>query len=131
MALDIELVLIRPYGFTLSDKQLKRAGLDYWQHVRLAEYASWEEFLSDRSPRVDQMFLFEEFGEESFYAPEYPVDALLVFGSETKGLAPAIIEAHRQRLFHLPMLSDKVRSLNLSNTVTAVVYQALRGHFTG
>ncbi len=131
MALDIELVLIRPYGFTLSDKQLKRAGLDYWQHVRLAEYASWEEFLSDRSPRADQMFLFEEFGEESFYAPEYPEDALLVFGSETKGLSPAIIEAHRQRLFHLPMLSDKVRSLNLSNTVTAVVYQALRGRFTG
>lgn len=131
MALDIELVLIRPYGFTLSDKQLKRAGLDYWQHVRLAEYASWEEFLSDRSPRADQMFLFEEFGEESFYAPEYPEDALLVFGSETQGLSPAIIEAHRERLFHLPMLSDKVRSLNLSNTVTAVVYQALRGRFTG
>lgn len=126
VALDIELVLVRPYGFTLSDKQLKRAGLDYWQHVRLAEYASWEDFLSDRCPRADQLFLFEEFGTESFYTPDYPDDALLVFGSETKGLPRAIVEAHPARLFNLPMLSDKVRSLNLSNTVTAVAYQALR-----
>ncbi len=126
VALDMELVLIRPYGFTLSDKQLKRAGLDYWQHVRLAEYASWEEFLVARVPRADQLFLFEEFGEKSFYAPEYPGDAYLVFGSETKGLPAAIIEAHRERLFHLPMRSAHIRSLNLSNTVTAVAYQALR-----
>ncbi|TIX51310.1 tRNA (cytidine(34)-2'-O)-methyltransferase [Alteraurantiacibacter aquimixticola] len=130
VALDMELVLIRPYGFTLSDKQLKRAGLDYWEHVRLAEYASWEDFLAERAPRSDRLFLFEEFGEASFYAPDYPDDAYLVFGSETKGLPQAIVEAHRERVFHLPMVSDKVRSLNLSNTVTAVAYQALRGRFT-
>lgn len=130
VALDMELVLIRPYGFSLSDKQLKRAGLDYWQHVRLAEFASWEAFLSVRAPRSDQLFLFEEFGERSFYEADYPDDAFLVFGSETKGLPPEITEAQRERLFHLPMLSDKVRSLNLSNTVTAAAYQALRGRFT-
>jgi tRNA (cytidine/uridine-2'-O-)-methyltransferase len=50
VALDMELVLIRPYGFTLSDKQLKRAGLDYWQHVRLAEFSDWDAFLADRQP---------------------------------------------------------------------------------
>jgi tRNA (cytidine/uridine-2'-O-)-methyltransferase len=123
----MELVLVRPYGFTLSDRQLKRAGLDYWQHVRLAEFGGWEEFLAERAPRDDQLFLFEEFGETSFYDPNYPDDAYLVFGSETKGLPQAIIEAHRERLFHLPMVTDKVRSLNLSNTVTAVAYQAVRG----
>jgi tRNA (cytidine/uridine-2'-O-)-methyltransferase len=131
VALDMELVLVRPYGFTLNDKQLKRAGLDYWQHVRLAEFGSWEEFLVERAPRADQLFLFEEFGETSFYEPDYPEDAYLVFGSETKGLPQAIVEAHRERLSHLPMVTDKVRSLNLSNTVTAVAYQALRGGFTG
>ena len=130
VALDLELVLIRPYGFSLSDKQLKRAGLDYWEHVRLAEFASWDAFIDQRQPRAEQMFLFEEFGETSFYAPEYPDDAILVFGSETKGLPAAILEAHADRMVHLPMLSDKVRSLNLSNTVTAVAYQALRGSFT-
>ncbi len=127
VALDMELVLVRPYGFTLNDKQLKRAGLDYWQHVRLAEFGSWEELLVERAPRADQLFLFEEFGETSFYEPDYPEDAYLVFGSETKGLPQAIVAAHRERLFHLPMVTDKVRSLNLSNTVTAVAYQALRG----
>lgn len=130
VALDMELVLIRPYGFNLSDKQLKRAGLDYWKHVRLAEFGSWADFLAERAPRADQLFLFEEFGEASFYQPAYPDDAFLVFGSETKGLPPAIVEAHRERVFHLPMLSDKVRSLNLSNTVTAAAYQAMRGKFT-
>lgn len=127
VALDLELVLIRPYGFLLSDRQLKRAGLDYWQHVRLAEFASWDAFLAQRAPRKDQLFLFEEYGSRSFYEPDYPDDAYLVFGSETKGLPQAIIEQHLDRLFHLPMRSDKVRSLNLANTVTAAAYQALRG----
>ena len=127
VALNLELVLIRPYGFHLSDRQLKRAGLDYWQHVRLAEFASWDSFLADRAPRDDQLFLFEEFGARSFYEPDYPDDAYLVFGSETKGLPHAIVAPHRERLFHLPMRSDKVRSLNLANTVTAAAYQALRG----
>ena len=129
MALDMELVLIHPLGFTLSDKQLKRAGLDYWQHVRLSEYASWDAFLADRAPREDQLFLFEEDGARSFYEPEYPADAMLVFGRETKGLPAAIRDTLRHREFHLPMRSDKIRSLNLANTVTAAAYQALRGAF--
>ncbi len=126
MALDMELVLVRPYGFTLSDKHLQRAGLDYWQHVRLAEFASWDAFLAARAPREEQLFLFEDDATASFYAPDYPDDAYLVFGSETKGLPPAIRAQHKPREFHLPMRSDKIRSLNLANTVTAVAYQALR-----
>ena len=129
VALDMELVLIHPLGFTLSDKQLKRAGLDYWRHVRLSEYASWEEFVAERVPRDDQLFLFEEDGARSFYEPEYPDDAMLVFGRETKGLPVAIRDTLRHREFHLPMRSDKIRSLNLANTVTAAAYQALRGTF--
>ncbi|MEL1249454.1 tRNA (cytidine(34)-2'-O)-methyltransferase [Aurantiacibacter gilvus] len=129
VALDMELVLVRPYGFTLSDRQLKRAGLDYWQHVRLAEYASWDALLEDRQPRADQLFLFEDDAPTSFYEPDYPDDALLVFGSETKGLPAAIRQAHPDRQFHLPMRSAHIRSLNLANTVTAAAYQALRGKF--
>lgn len=127
VALDLELVLVRPYGFTLSDKHLQRAGLDYWQHVRLSEYASWDALLEHRQPRHEQLFLFEDDAPQSFYEPEYPDDALLVFGSETKGLPPAIRARHADRQFHLPMRSDHIRSLNLANTATAVAYQALRG----
>jgi tRNA (cytidine/uridine-2'-O-)-methyltransferase len=129
VALDMELILIHPLGFDISDKRVKRSGLDYWPHVRLSEYASWEAFLDERSPRPDQLFLFEEFGSRSFYEPEYPDDAMLVFGQETKGIPRPIIDQHPGRLFHLPMRSDVIRSLNLANTVSAAAYQALRGTF--
>lgn len=126
VALDMELVLIHPLGFDISDKRVKRSGLDYWPHIRLVEFASWDAFLAERAPRDDQMFLFEEYAKTSFYDPDYPDDSYLVFGRETKGLPPEIIAAHEAQLVRLPMLSDKVRSLNLANTVTAAAYQALR-----
>lgn len=127
VALGMELILIHPLGFDISDKRVKRSGLDYWPHVNLTEYASWEAFLTARIPREDQLFLFEEFGSRSFYEPDYPDDAMLVFGQETKGIPKPIIERHEGRLFHLPMRSDVIRSLNLANTVSAAAYQALRG----
>jgi tRNA (cytidine/uridine-2'-O-)-methyltransferase len=127
VALGMELILIHPLGFEISDKRVKRSGLDYWPHVHLTEYASWDAFIAARSPRSDHLFLFEEFGSRSFYEPTYPDDAMLVFGQETKGIPRSIIEAHEDRLFNLPMRSDVIRSLNLANTVAAAAYQALRG----
>ena len=127
VALGMELILIHPLGFDISDKRVKRLGLDYWPHVHLTEYASWDAFLAARQPRPDQLFLFEEFGSRSFYEPDYPDDAMLVFGQETRGIPRSIIESHEDRLFHLPMRSDVIRSLNLANTVSAAAYQALRG----
>ena len=127
VALGMELVLIHPLGFTITDKRVKRSGLDYWPHVQLAEFASWDAFLATRAPREEQLFLFEEFGSRSFYEPDYPDDAILVFGRETKGIPPEIIARHPERLFHLPMRSEVIRSLNLANTVSAAAYQALRG----
>jgi tRNA (cytidine/uridine-2'-O-)-methyltransferase len=127
VALDIELILIHPLGFEISDKRVKRSGLDYWPHVRLTEYASWDTFLEARRPREDQLFLFEEFGARSFYEPDYPGDAFLVFGQETRGIPAGIIARHPDRLFRLPMRSPVIRSLNLANTVSAAAYQALRG----
>ncbi len=129
VALDAELVLIHPLGFQLSDARVKRSGLDYWPHVRLTEFASWEAFASQRQPRPEQLFLFEEHGSASFYDADYPEDAILVFGRETTGIPEAIWRAHPGRQFHLPMRSDKIRSLNLANTVAAAAYQALRGKF--
>lgn len=131
VALDMELVLIHPLGFEISDKRVKRSGLDYWPHIRLAEFASWQAFLDERVPRDDQLFLFEEYAQRSFYEPEYPEDAYLVFGRETKGLPEDIVAAHGAHMVSLPMRSDKVRSLNLANTVAAAAYQAVRTHLAG
>ena len=131
VALDMELVLIHPLGFVIDDKRLKRSGLDYWQHIRLEQFPDWDSFIAERAPRADQLFLFEEFAARSFYQPDYPDDAYLVFGRETKGIPPEIVAAHRDCLVALPMLSDKVRSLNLANTVAAAAYQALRGRLGG
>lgn len=127
----MELVLIHPLGFDISDKRVKRSGLDYWQHIRLVEFASWDAFLAERNPRDDQLFLFEEYAARSFYEPDYPADAYLVFGRETKGLPEDIVAQHRHQMVSLPMRTDKVRSLNLANTVAAAAYQALRAHLPG
>ena len=129
VALDAELILIHPLGFRIDDARVKRSGLDYWPHVRLAEFASWEAFVAERRPRDDQLFLFEEHASRSFYKPDYPDDALLVFGQETRGIPEDIWRRYPGRQFNLPMRSQHVRSLNLANTVAAAAYQALRGKF--
>lgn len=127
MALDAELILIHPLGFNITDARVKRSGLDYWPHVRLAEFASWDELVAKHAPRDDQLFLFEEHASTSFYEPDYPDDALLVFGRETSGIPEVIWSRYPGRQFHLPMRSQYIRSLNLANTVAAAAYQALRG----
>lgn len=129
VALDLELILIHPLGFDISEKAVRRAGLDYWKHVRLTEYDSWQAFMDDRAPREDQLFLFENDGEGgSVYAPDYPVNAYLIFGKETKGLPPEVLNDRAKRTFHLPMRSPHIRSLNLANAAAAVIYQAMRSY---
>ena len=130
VALGVELILIRPYGFSLDTKTVQRAGTRYWQFVDLSEYDTWQDFLAARQPERNKLFFFEEDGAQSFYAPDYPDDAYLVFGRESTGLSSEILSDMQDRLFHVPMTNDKVKSLNLSNVATAVIYQALRGHFT-
>ena len=130
VALGLELILIKPYGFSLDEKAVRRAGTRYWQHVQLSEYDNWGEFLSDRKPARDSIYLFEEDGEQSFYEPEYQHDCYLVFGCESSGLPQEIINYFSDRLFNVPMRSTVVRSLNLANVATAVIYQAMRPQLT-
>lgn len=128
VALDLELILIRPYGFDITEKSVRRAGLDYWQHVRLSEYDDWVAFLADRAPPRDSLFFLENDGVETVYDPDYPQDAYLVFGRETTGVPREILEGMADRTFRLPMRSPHIRSLNLANAATAVVYQAMRAY---
>ncbi len=131
VALNHELILIKPLGFSLDEKSVRRAGTDYWKHVNLTEYDSWQDFLDIRQPARQKLYFFEEDGDESFYAPDYQQDAYLVFGCESKGLPIAILDGLEDRMFHLPMLDKRVRSLNLANVATAVIFQAMRKQFGG
>ena len=131
VALDLELILIKPYGFSLDEKAVVRAGTRYWKHVQLSEYDTWQAFLDDRVPLRESLYFFEEHGAQSFFTPDYQQDAYLVFGCESKGLPPTILDSMDDRLFSLPMRSSLVKSLNLANVATAVVYQALRTQLGG
>ena len=129
VALDLELILIGQLGFSLESSSVARSGTRYWQFVEISLYDSWDEFLLDRAPLFDQLYLFEEDGLRSFYTPNYHPQAYLVFGCESKGLPKSIRETMKDRIFSLPMKNETVKSLNLANTATAVVYQAMRDYF--
>ena len=110
---------------------MRRAGTDYWKHVNLCEYDDWQSFLNDRNPPRESLYFFEEHGAQSIYAPKYQDDAYLVFGCESAGLPVALLDGMDDRVFSLPMLDPRVRSLNLANVATAVVYQAMRTQLGG
>ena len=131
VALNLELILIKPYGFSLDEKSVRRAGTDYWKHVNLTEYDSWDDFLAQRKPPRNHLYFFEEDGAQSLYAPDYHPDGYLVFGCESAGLPPAVLDGMDDRVFHLPMLDKRVRSLNLANVATAVIFQAMRPQLGG
>lgn len=131
VALNLELILIKPYGFSLDEKSVRRAGTDYWKHVNLCEYDDWQSFLDDRNPPRESLYFFEEHGAQNIYAPTYQDDAYLVFGCESAGLPATLLDGMDDRVFSLPMLDQRVRSLNLANVATAVVYQAMRTQLGG
>ena len=126
VALDLDLCLVRPYGFEITDRNLRRAGLDYWPHVRLHEYESWDDFVARRAPRPDALFAFEDDGARSVYDVVFPPGAHLVFGQESVGLGRREVAGCGGGTVRLPMRSPHVRSLNLANAVTAAAYLAFR-----
>ncbi len=119
--------LVRPLGFSLDDRYLKRAGLDYWPHVDLAVHDDWAAFLSAQGGGGVRLCFSARAGEDYLAAPYDGAEALyLIFGGETRGLPAAILTAHAAHTYRIPIFSPHVRSLNLSNAVGIVVYEALR-----
>jgi len=116
--------LIEPLGFKLDDKHLKRAGLDYWEFVDLRVHKSWGEFLSAMRPM--NLLFFSKRAAKSYTAARYDDDAFLVFGPETRGLPQELLDANPARALRIPMMGTGVRSLNLSNAVSIVLYEGLR-----
>ncbi len=126
VALDLELILIKPYGFDLSEKAVRRAGLDYWKYVKIKEYENFDEFLATEKPEREQLFFFENNVDQNFYSAPYQEDCYLIFGSETKGMPEYYYQNYRDRMYHIPMFSEHIRSLNLSNAATTAAYECLR-----
>ncbi|MDE0151763.1 MAG: tRNA (cytidine(34)-2'-O)-methyltransferase [Bdellovibrionales bacterium] len=117
--------LIEPLGFDLSDKQLKRAGLDYWTHLQYTiykDYKEWEQKFSGFS-----RYFFSTKAKRNLYDHQFQDQDCLVFGSETKGLGQKILDSNSKHCFKIPM-SESARSLNLSNAVAIVLYEAIRQH---
>lgn len=126
VALDLELILIKPLAFDIDEKAVRRAGLDYWKYVQLKTYESWEEFLAVEKPLREKMFLFSRFATKPLFQVDITKDSYLIFGSETKGLPASIKDPYVDQLVTLPMNSEHIRSLNLANAATAAAYEALR-----
>jgi tRNA (cytidine/uridine-2'-O-)-methyltransferase len=120
----IRLHLIRPLGFSLDDRYLKRAGLDYWPYVDVVVHDDWAAF-ENLYPDARAHF-FSARASRSYTTAEFACGDVLVFGSETKGLPPDLLRRHKQDTYVIPIFSPDVRSLNLSNAVSVVVYEALR-----
>jgi tRNA (cytidine/uridine-2'-O-)-methyltransferase len=116
--------LVGPLGFSLADRYLKRAGLDYWPLVDLRTYPGWEPFVAANQKLAAKFFSAR--AEPSYLAANYARGDYLVFGSETKGLGTEFIAERTDCTFRIPIFEPRVRSLNLANAVSIVVYEALR-----
>ena len=116
--------LVEPLGFTITDAQLRRAGLDYWDAVRVQVHPSWTACLDALNPA--RLFLFSTGSSRPYTQVEYRPGDALVFGRETQGLPDDLLAAHAGSVLGIPILTDHVRSLNLSSAVAVAVYEALR-----
>ena len=116
--------LIKPLGFSLDDRYVKRAGMDYWAHVDLHIYENWDEFL-ERNPDAS-LFFFTTKGKRSYWEGEYPPGAFMVFGNESSGLPDDFYRKYEGNLFTIPMRGRYFRSLNLANSAAIALYEGLR-----
>ncbi|MGB3367303.1 MAG: tRNA (uridine(34)/cytosine(34)/5-carboxymethylaminomethyluridine(34)-2'-O)-methyltransferase TrmL [Acidaminobacteraceae bacterium] len=120
-----KLHLIKPLGFSIDDKAVKRAGLDYWHLVNLEVHESLEDFL-EKYP-TDKMFFASTKAHKFYHQVEYTDDCFIMFGKETKGLPSLIHDKYKDQLIKIPMIQNEAaRSLNLSNSANIILFEALR-----
>lgn len=119
-----KLHLVGKLGFEITDKNLKRSGLDYWPHLDWVHHPDWETWWN-QVENPQRVFFFSTHADKSFYDIKLQKGDWLVFGKETKGLGPEIIEKYAEQLVKLPMLGH-IRSLNVATTVAIAVYEGLR-----
>jgi len=116
--------LIKPLGFSLEDKYLKRSGMDYWPHLNLRVYEDWDEFIA-ANPEA-RLYFFSTHGETLFWDAEFADGDFLVFGNEGHGLPPEFYVKYQDRLLLIPMPGKFHRSYNLANSAAVALFEALR-----
>ena len=127
VATGTRLHLIEPLGFRLNEKSIKRAGMDYWEHLDVTRYINFEEFL-EKNPGAE-IYMATTKGQHVYTEVNYEPDCYIMFGKESAGIPEEILVNHPDTCIRIPMLSE-IRSLNLSNSVAVVLYEALRqNHF--
>ena len=117
--------LIKPLGFSLGNRELKRAGLDYWHKIKLSVWDDFKSFYHKMKPREKEVAVFTKNGSIPFWSIPFQKRLFLIFGSETKGLSEKIISEYKHATYHIPITSD-IRCLNLSTTVGIALYESLR-----
>jgi tRNA (cytidine/uridine-2'-O-)-methyltransferase len=125
LAVDADLHLVEPLGFSLADRHVRRAGLDYWPRVRVHVWASWD-LLASELPRLGTPFFFSPQARRAYTEVPYAPPTVLVFGCESRGLPAVIIEAHLASTVFIPMADPALRSLNLSTSVAIGVFEVAR-----
>jgi len=125
LAAGARLHLVEPLGFSLDDREVRRAGLDYWPRVQPKLWPDWAAPES-ALPELGEPFLFSPRAPRDLWSIRFPKRTVLVFGRESVGLSPALRERHRDRLVAIPMADAKLRSLNLSTCVGIALYEVLR-----
>lgn len=122
-----KLHLVHPLGFEISDKQLKRAGMDYWYQMQLQEWKHWQAFEKDHfQPNRERCFLLTTKSKKAYTEISFQPGDTFIFGRETKGLPESLLHAHPDQALTIPMLNPLARSLNLATSVGIVLYEALR-----
>ena len=119
-----ELHLIKPLGFEISDKRLKRAGLDYWPYLKYKEYENWENW-KEENPISPRTWFFSTKGQKVLYEISFKPGDTFVFGRETKGLDENLLSTYKEQSLLIPFVGE-VRSLNLANAVSVALFEGLR-----
>ena len=119
--------LIKPLGFSLGNKELKRAGLDYWHRVQVSIWEDFDRLYTEMGLKPAEVAIFTKSGLQSYWELPTLNRLFLIFGSETKGLPPAILERFRSTTYHIPITGD-IRCLNLSTAVGIALYESIRPH---
>lgn len=119
-----KLHLVKPFGFELNDKRVKRAGLDYWKHISLFIYESIDDFFLKNKGK--KFTYFSSHGAQDYCSIDYKDDMFLVFGKESVGLPENLVTENSSLVYNIPIYSPHIRSLNLANAVSIVVYEGIR-----
>ena len=116
--------LIEPIGFAITDKHLKRAGLDYWEHINVVRHKSLEHFLENND--ISKMYFLSSKVKKSYWSVDFKDGDYLIFGSETTGIPVEVMEKYKDQFLTIPQFNPETRCLNLSNSVAIVLYEAIR-----